>query len=142
MSRILSPILKLVLGGLGVFALIWFLATPVQAASLNNQAQQQVIVEAPPAQVLPAAKQAFDDWSRGEFVSAEEESLQVIGLSRTNFFKFVDDITVSLQPVEDNPDQTQIEVSSMGRVGEYDFGGNQRNIDEYLAMVRQILNPS
>jgi len=41
--------------------------------------------------------------------------------------------------VADNPNQTQIEIRSVGRMGEYDFGGNQRNIDEYMATLKQIL---
>lgn len=143
MLRILSPlpsILKLLLGGLGIAALIWLIsAVPAQAASMNNQAQQQVILEVAPDRVLPAAKQAFEEWKRGEFVSVEEENMQVIGLSRTNVFKFTDDITISLQPVEANPNQTQIDIRSVGRMGEYDFGGNQRNIDEYVATLKQIL---
>ncbi len=146
MLRILSPlppIVKLLLGGLGIFALIWFLsAAPAQAASMNNRAEQQVTLAAPPAQVLPAAKQAFEQWKRGEWVSTEEENMQVIGLSRTSFFKFTDDITVSLKPLESDPSQTQIEIRSVGRMGEYDFGGNQRNIDEYMVTLKQILNVS
>lgn len=146
MLRILSPLpplVKLLLGGLGIFALIWLLsAAPVQAASMNNRAEQQETLAVPPPQVLSAAKQAFEQWQRGEWVSTEEENMRVIGLSRTNFFKFTDDITVSLQPVETDPNQTQIEIRSVGRVGEYDFGGNQRNIDEYMAALRQILNLS
>lgn len=143
MVKILSPFptaLKLLLGGLGIIALVWFIsAVPAQAASMNNQAQQQVILDAPAAQVLPAAQQAFQQWNRGEFVSVDEENMQVVGLSRTNFFKFVDDITVSLKSADADLNKTQIEISSVGRMGEYDFGGNQRNIDEYLTTLKQIL---
>jgi len=84
MLRILSPlpsVMKLLLGGLGIVAVIWLIsAAPVQAASMNNRAEQQMILEAAPDQVLPAAKQAFEQWKRGEWVSSEEESMKVIGL--------------------------------------------------------------
>ncbi|MDX2272882.1 MAG: DUF1499 domain-containing protein [Cyanobacteriota bacterium] len=112
---------------------------PAHAASKNNSAAMQVVIEAPPPQVLRAASQAFQEWDRGELASVSEEAMQVKGLSRTRFFKFVDDITVNLAAVEGDPQKTQVQIQSVGRMGEYDFGGNQRNIDEYLAKLRGLL---
>jgi uncharacterized protein (DUF1499 family) len=72
-------------------------------------------------------------------VAADEASLQVKGLSRTNVFKFVDDLAVTLNPDSADPTKTDLAIVSAGRLGEYDFGGNQRNIDEYLATLRSLL---
>ncbi len=126
--------------GLGV----WFLnAGPAHAAnSAGNRADQQIILQAAPEKVFESAPEAFKQWSRGEFVSSDTSSLTVTGLSKTNFFKFVDDITVSVQPVPDQDNQTQLTVTSVGRMGEYDFGGNQRNIDEYVAALKSVLSLS
>jgi uncharacterized protein (DUF1499 family) len=111
--------------------------SPAYAASPNNQAKQTIMIEAPIEQVFLASAAAFQEWKRGELVSVQEDPMQVKGLSRTNFFKFVDDITVSLSPAPDN--QTQLDIHSVGRVGEYDFGGNQRNIKEYVDVLYRLL---
>ncbi|MFS8871506.1 DUF1499 domain-containing protein [Synechococcus sp. R50.1] len=114
-----------------------------QAATLGgspyNRAQQEVVIAASPDQVLKAAEQAFQVWKRGELVSVDAEAMEVKGISRTNFFKFVDDLTVSLSPIEGDPGHTRLHITSEGRVGEYDFGGNRRNINEYLNTLRSLL---
>ncbi|MFQ3583608.1 MAG: DUF1499 domain-containing protein [Cyanobacteriota bacterium] len=127
-----------------LFALVGSNGIPaVQAATLggspNNRAQQEVVLPASPEQVLKAAEQAFQVWKRGELGSVDTQAMEVKGISRTNFFKFVDDITVSLSPVEGDPGQTRLQITSVGRVGEYDFGGNRRNINEYLDTLRSLL---
>ncbi|MGQ9836903.1 MAG: DUF1499 domain-containing protein [Cyanobacteriota bacterium] len=115
----------------------------VQAATLsgspNNRAQHEIVLPASPEQVLKAAEQAFQVWKRGELGSVDAEAMEVKGISRTNFFKFVDDITVSLSPVAGDPGQTRLQITSVGRVGAYDFGGNQRNINEYLHTLQSLL---
>lgn len=129
-----------ILISLAVFLLVFGLGSgfsPVYAASPNNQARQTVIIETPVSQVFPAAAAAFQEWERGELISVQEDPMQVKGLSRTNFFKFIDDITVSLS--SDSPNQTRLDIESVGRVGEYDFGGNQRNITEYVEVLNKIL---
>jgi hypothetical protein len=137
--------MKFLLGILLILSMMGGVMDPAQAtgeseaAMMGNRATQQVIVSGSPAQVLPAAAKAFESWKRGQLVSVAEPDLQVKGLSRTNFFKFIDDITVSLQPLPGDASQTQVEITSVGRMGEYDFGGNQRNIDEYLATLRSLL---
>ncbi|MFS8878485.1 MULTISPECIES: DUF1499 domain-containing protein [unclassified Synechococcus] len=117
---------------------------PVQAATLGgspyNRAQQEVVVAASPEQVLKAAEQAFQVWKRGELLSVNAEALEVKGISRTNFFKFVDDLTVSLSPIEGDPGHTRLHITSVGRIGEYDFGGNRRNINEYLNTLQSLLS--
>ncbi|MEN9260566.1 MAG: DUF1499 domain-containing protein [Thermostichus sp. HHBFW_bins_43] len=136
---------SLVLLALLLFALVGGIPA-VQAATLGgsplNRAQQEVVLSASPERVLKAAEQAFQVWKRGELGSVDAQALQVKGISRTNFFKFVDDLTVTLSPVEGDPQQTRLEITSVGRVGEYDFGGNRRNINEYLSTLRSLLEQS
>lgn len=125
-----------ILGVVALMLTLWALPSFAQGSS-SNQAQAQVVLDYPSEQVLQAAPEAFQVWSRGELVTADPEKGQVKGLSRTRFFKFVDDITVSIQPQD--PTHTLVAVESVGRMGEYDFGGNQRNIDEYLAALGSLL---
>ena len=112
---------------------------PVMAASPHNQASQQIIVDAAPDVVFSAAKQAFEEWPRGEFVAADGEKQVVTGLSRTKFFRFVDDIDVAISPSESDPGKSLVSIKSVGRMGERDFGGNQRNINEYLQALTALL---
>ncbi|MEO0803886.1 MAG: DUF1499 domain-containing protein [Cyanobacteria bacterium J06642_2] len=112
----------------------------VQAASPNNRAEQQLVLNQPIDAVRPAVEKAFDMWSRGELINANVN--EVTGVSRTNLFKFVDDIAVNLQPDDAEPTKTRLDIVSVGRMGEYDFGGNQRNIDEYVSTLRSLLSES
>ncbi len=120
----------------GVMLTAW---PSLAAGSAGNQAQQQIILDYPVTAVQTAAPRAFEQWDRGELVTVEKgaDATQVKGLSRTRFFKFVDDISVEIQSEDET--HTRVTVESVGRVGEYDFGGNQRNIDEYLAALQALL---
>ncbi len=125
----------LILLGLGLG--LW--AQPAQAAATGgNSAAETLVLDAPIAIIFEQAPKAFSVWSRGELVSTDAATQSLKGLSRTNFFKFVDDIDIRLSPISDT--QTELSITSVGRVGEYDFGGNQRNIDEYLATLKTLLN--
>ncbi len=137
--------LKLILGVFALVVLIWGLTgMPAQAVSQSpgNRAEMEIVLPASPEEVLAAAPQAFQVWKRGELVQVDPAKRQVLGLSRTNFFKFVDDITVTIQPLESESGQTRVQIKSVGRVGEYDFGGNQRNINEYVETLRSLLGSS
>ncbi len=123
----LRPISKTTLAGigsgfqillvvLGLIALVgWLSATPAHAASQSpgNRAAQQVILPVPPAQVMEVAGEAFTNWKRGELIEVDPEKQEIKGLSRTNFFKFVDDITVAIQPLETDPKKNQNSITSV-----------------------------
>ncbi|MEO1132235.1 MAG: DUF1499 domain-containing protein [Cyanobacteria bacterium J06639_1] len=115
-------------------------AASAQTLPPGNSATQQITLNAPLETVRPAAAQAFEAWSRGELLNVDAN--KVTGVSRTNLFKFVDDIAVNLQADDSEPTNTRLDIVSVGRMGEYDFGGNQRNIDEYVATVRSLLSES
>lgn len=133
------PVIRVFMAIALVASIAWGFGQPAMAASSHNQASQKIVVDAAPEAVFSAAQQAFTDWSRGEFVEADEAQQMVTGVSRTNFFKFVDDIDVAISPSEADPGKTQISIHSVGRMGERDFGGNQRNIDEYLQALKALL---
>lgn len=135
MSRLTSILMVVMLA----LSISFSPAPPAMAASPNNQASQQFELNAAPEVVFDAAQQAFETWSRGEFVEADRDTQAVTGVSRTNLFKFVDDINVAIAPDEANPNTTSLSISSVGRMGEYDFGGNQRNINEYIDALKALL---
>lgn len=115
-------------------------AASAQTLPPGNSATGHITLNAPIESVQPAAVRAFETWSRGELVGAEAD--KITGISRTNLFKFVDDIAVNLQPDNAEPTKTQVDIVSVGRMGEYDFGGNQRNVDEYVTTLRSLLSES
>lgn len=132
MKGLITLVLVVILG-----VSLW--AQPAKAAATGgNSAAETLLLDAPIATVFEQAPKAFSVWSRGELLSADATTQSLKGLSRTNFFKFVDDIEVRLTPVSES--QTELSITSVGRMGEYDFGGNQRNIDEYLATLKTLLN--
>ncbi|MEM8716208.1 MAG: DUF1499 domain-containing protein [Cyanobacteria bacterium P01_G01_bin.4] len=135
MSRLTSILMVVMLA----LSISFSPAPPAMAASPNNQASQQFELNAAPEVVFDAAQQAFETWSRGEFVETDRDTQAVTGVSRTNLFKFVDDINVAIAPDEANPNTTSLSISSVGRMGEYDFGGNQRNINEYIDALKALL---
>ena len=134
-SRLTSILMTVMLA----LAITFSNVSPAMAASPNNQASQQFQLDAAPEVVFDAAQQAFQAWSRGELVAADRGTRVVTGISRTNFFKFVDDIDVVIAPSGDTPDRTTLSVTSVGRMGEYDFGGNQRNINEFMDALQALL---
>ena len=135
MSRLTSILMVVMLA----LSICFSPAPPAMAASPTNQASQQFELNAAPEAVFDAAQQAFETWSRGEFVEADRSKRVVTGVSRTNLFKFVDDINVEIAPSEASPNTTSLSISSVGRMGEYDFGGNQRNINEYIDALQALL---
>lgn len=97
--------------------------------------------QAAPERVYEAAIKAFDVWDRGVQVLDRRYAQgrgEVHGFSRTNLWKFEDDIYVTIAPAND--ERVKVDVRSKGRVGEYDFGGNQRNIEEYLRVLDRLLS--
>ena len=133
-------LLKIAIGVIVLFCALNVGFNPAAiAASPNNQASRQVTLDVAADSVFSAAQQAFSDWSRGEWVAADADKQVVVGLSRTNMFKFVDDIVVTVAPNADDPAKTLLSIQSVGRQGEYDFGGNQRNIDEYVETLKSLL---
>lgn len=107
--------------------------------------------QAAPERVYEAAIEAFDVWDRGVQVLERRYAQgrgEVHGFSQTNLWKFEDDVYVTIAPdnssvtlAPDNTARMRVDVRSKGRVGEYDFGGNQRNIEEYLSVLDRLLSP-
>ncbi|MEM9537282.1 MAG: hypothetical protein AAGA40_16615, partial [Cyanobacteria bacterium P01_E01_bin.45] len=64
MSRLTSILMVVMLA----LSISFSPAPPAMAASPNNQASQQFELNAAPEVVFDAAQQAFETWSRGEFV--------------------------------------------------------------------------
>ncbi|WP_287127598.1 DUF1499 domain-containing protein [Candidatus Cyanaurora vandensis] len=90
-------------------------------------------------QVFQAAQQAFTTWPRGKGVLAQDAQAGTVhGYSQTDLWKFTDDVYVTIRA--ESPTQTRVEVRSKGRMGQFDFGGNARNIKEYLLALDGLLN--
>ncbi len=125
---------------LGVLSLSLLTAcgSSTNSASTGEPGLDPKIYDAPIDQVFTAAEKAFTQWPRGRGVLESDRAKGTVhGYSETNLWKFQDDIYVTL--TEPEPNKTKVEVTSKGRVGESDFGGNARNISEYLSTVDDLL---
>ncbi|NJL99296.1 MAG: DUF1499 domain-containing protein [Synechococcaceae cyanobacterium SM2_3_2] len=110
-SSIRSSLWKGMLAMVGIaFLGVMLMALPGFAAgSSGNQARQEIVVNYSAAAVMAAAPQAFQQWDRGELLEGNGDTPnQVKGISRTKFFKFVDDITVSITPDSQDPSRTVV----------------------------------
>ena len=75
---------------------------------------------------------SLDRWS---LVGQDKEKGIIRAEVRTRIFKFVDDLTVTI----DKGDPVEINVHSKARVGKGDFGKNARNIRLFLKEVEKRL---
>lgn len=76
---------------------------------------------------IQAAVQALDSW---EIVQADPRTRRIEAERTTRVFRFVDDITIQVEPVTEFV--AQVHLRSASRVGKSDLGQNARNIEEFF----------
>ncbi|GAB4217290.1 MAG: hypothetical protein OHK0012_21330 [Synechococcales cyanobacterium] len=139
--------MRLVLVAIWSLMLFWgVMSPPVMALALKpgNSATLDLTLPLPPEEVAALTQEAFQAWGRGELHKtrlADEANGQhwiVKGLSRTKTFKFVDDIEVDISAVPGDPQQSRVHLVSVGRQGEFDFGGNRRNLNELVDTINTL----
>lgn len=135
-----------------IFALVlalWMvvMAAPGSALVLKpgNSAVREITLPLPAEATVQLVQEALQVWPRGELVKTRYEDRDpagphwiVKGISRTNFFKFVDDLEIDIRRDPAHPEQSLVTLTSVGRQGEYDFGGNGRNLQELLATLNTL----
>ena len=115
-----------------------------EAATLQKTAYpevQPILVDLEPAQAYRLALRVVGDlgW---RVVDANPPNLRVDGdaqveaISRSLLFGFADDIAIRIHPLVN---QTRIDIRSVSRVGQHDFGANARHIDRFIAAVQDSM---
>ncbi|MEM1685037.1 MAG: DUF1499 domain-containing protein [Thermostichales cyanobacterium SZTDM-1c_bins_54] len=134
-----------------VIVLMGWLALPVAALTLKpgNSAVREVTLPVPPGVAVQLVQESLRVWPRGELLKTRYEDRDpagphwiVKGLSRTNFFKFEDDIEVDITADPGDAGVSHLRLVSVGRQGEYDFGGNDRNLKELLKTLEGLRDRS
>lgn len=147
LRRILRPLTLILL--VGVAAVTWNIFSGIEDWSrdfTSNSAKLDPDSELPlrrPFRVNGSVGEATDriqQWvdamPRWSVVSVEDnESARTIKLTRTTrLMRFVDDVTVRLEPAGS---QTKINAESCSRLGVGDLGQNPRNLEEFVSGVRE-----
>lgn len=107
----------------------------LEAAASNPDLRPQKFDEPPPTvhERITRWVESRPEWSMGN--SETENGLVTVSLTRTSkIFRFVDDVSVTLTPTEDD-DGTIMTAESQSRVGKGDLGQNPRNL---IALVRGV----
>jgi uncharacterized protein (DUF1499 family) len=88
-----------------------------------------------PAEALARVESAVRDLPRWHVEATDPTAGTVTATRRTRLFRFVDDVTIRLEPIASG---TRLHVRSQSRVGKSDFGQNRRNVLELFAALRQM----
>jgi uncharacterized protein (DUF1499 family) len=93
-------------------------------------------VAASPGKVFDAAMHAVNRLPRWSVVSYDEGTGHIRAEATTRMLRFVDDVTIRIEP---DGDRFTVHVRSASRVGKGDFGQNARNIRAFLSELdRQV----
>ncbi len=94
----------------------------------------------PPRDVFIAARQTLEALPRVQLIESNSVQRQLKAEAKTRLFRFVDDMTVSIEAnIETDPEGAIVHVRSASRVGKGDFGQNARNIRTFFATLDHIL---
>ncbi len=89
--------------------------------------------------VRRAFEQGGDRWT---VVSQDTREGRLVGTVTTALFRFVDDFSVRLEPVEPatEPEEWLVKARSRSRIGMGDFGKNARNLREFYSRLSDVKN--
>ncbi len=82
------------------------------------------------ARIYEEALASVDALERWEVADRDRSQRRIEAERTTRLLRFVDDITIRVEPVTEYV--AQVHVRSASRVGEADFGQNARNIEEFF----------
>ena len=122
----------LIVTGLLVAASVWPVINEVETGATPEYPEvQPQYYTTEPRRVFDettAAVEALEKWT---LVSSEPSKWRIEAERETQVFGFVDDVTITIEPVTEFV--TRVHVRSASRVGKGDFGQNARNIEEFFA---------
>jgi uncharacterized protein (DUF1499 family) len=88
----------------------------------------------PPAEGLARIEAGIRKLPRWEIVSVDPASLTVKATRSTRLWRFVDDLTLRLEPTSGG---SRVHARSQSRVGKGDFGQNRRNLLQLFTALRE-----
>jgi uncharacterized protein (DUF1499 family) len=91
-----------------------------------------VVVPLPLAQALVQVEEALRTLPRWRIESVDAQTATIHATHQTRFMRFVDDVTIRLEPITEG---TRIHARSRSRIGFADLGQNRRNLREFLGLI-------
>lgn len=129
---ILGGIVGILITGILIAGAIWPVINEVETGETPEYPDiQPQYYSSAPDKVFREIRAGIEEMSRWKVVDASREDLTLKATRKTLIFRFVDDITVWIEPATDNV--TRVDVRSASRLGEGDFGQNARNIRALFA---------
>lgn len=92
-------------------------------------------LELPPDRVFDLAVAAAREMERWTLTDIDPRGGRIEAEARTRLLRFVDDVVVRVEPLDDG---SRVRVRSTSRVGIYDFGTNARRVRAYLDRIRAV----
>jgi uncharacterized protein (DUF1499 family) len=100
----------------------------------GDPALASIVIPLPLPQALAQVEETLRRLPRWQVQSVDAPTGTIHATRRTRVFRFVDDVTIRLEPTEGG---TRIRARSQSRIGKGDLGQNRRNLVELL----QFLSP-
>ncbi|MGM0555361.1 MAG: DUF1499 domain-containing protein [Myxococcota bacterium] len=124
-----AVLVGLIVTGLLVAASIWPVINEVETGATPEYPDvQPQYYTTEPRRVFDESVGAVEELEQWTLVSSDPAQWRIEAERETDVFGFVDDITVTIEPVTEFV--TRVNVRSSSRVGKGDFGQNARNIEE------------
>jgi uncharacterized protein (DUF1499 family) len=121
----------LIVTGLLVAASVWPVINEVETGATPEYPEvQPQYYTTEPRRVFDEASAAVEELDRWTLVSSDPSQWRIEAERETQVFGFVDDVTITIEPVTEFV--TRVHVRSASRVGKGDFGQNARNIEEFF----------
>jgi uncharacterized protein (DUF1499 family) len=133
-----ATIVGLLITAMLVAASIWPVLNDVKTGETPEYPEiQPLYYTADPRRVFDESVSSVKELERWELVKSDVATRKIEATSTTRVFKFVDDVTITVQPVTEFV--TRVDVHSRSRVGKGDFGQNARNIEAFYGELEERL---
>jgi uncharacterized protein (DUF1499 family) len=113
----------------------WFTRNWADTDEPGNSELAPVELPLPAGEALGRVEAAVRSLPRWQVETVDAAGGMVQATRRTQLLRFVDDVTIRLEPVASG---TRVHARSQSRVGFADFGQNRRNVQELLAHLKQL----
>jgi uncharacterized protein (DUF1499 family) len=113
----------------------WFTRNWADTDEPGDPALAPLDLSLPPAEALRCVEELLHTLPRWHLEAVDPQNGMLRATRRTRLWRFVDDVTLRLEPAGGG---TRIHARSQSRIGKGDFGQNRRNLLELLGALRHV----
>src|SRR5262249_39128250 len=110
----------------------WFTRNWAETDDPDDPSLAAIVIPLPLAQAFVQVEDAIRQLPRWQVISTDAQTATIHATRATRLFRFVDDITIRLEPTADG---TRIHPRTQSRIGAADLGQNRRNLRELLELL-------